>query len=87
LVYPQVADACYRSLEHLDSDLLSTLTSQVDSTMDKSDNRDMKEVKGLSERLLGMENLIRGAIHQLLNIILTLRILVMLLVSTLPYVV
>jgi hypothetical protein len=50
----------------------------------KSDDDTLK-VKCFSPEGKKTEN--RGAIHQLLNIILKLRILVLLLVSTLPYVV
>ena len=55
----QVADDCFRSLERLDAGLLVALRSAVESTVETSEAREMKEVKGLSERLQGMENLIR----------------------------
>ena len=55
----QVADDCFRSLERLDPGLLLALRSAVESTVETSEAREMKEVKGLSERLQGMENLIR----------------------------
>ena len=55
----QVADDCFRSLERLDAGLLVALRSAVEQTVETSEAREMKEVKGLSERLQGMENLIR----------------------------
>ena len=54
-----MADDCFRSLERLDAGLLVALRSAVEQTVETSEAREMKEVKGLSERLQGMENLIR----------------------------
>ena len=53
----QVADSCYRSLERLDEELYSQLAHMVEKTLGAADTREMKEVKGMSDRLSGMDKI------------------------------
>eukprot|EP00095_Tigriopus_kingsejongensis_P007557 maker-scaffold104_size368486-snap-gene-2.42 protein:Tk07557 transcript:maker-scaffold104_size368486-snap-gene-2.42-mRNA-1 annotation:"rb1-inducible coiled-coil protein 1" len=54
----QVADSCYRAIEALDPALLEELRTHVNAAIQGSDNQQMKEIKGLSERLQGLENIL-----------------------------
>lgn len=54
----QVADSCYRALQQMDSNLLEELKAKVSSAVDASQNSQMKEVRGLGDRLSGLEQLL-----------------------------
>lgn len=56
-----VADSCYRSLEQLDSGLLSTLEENIKSCVDGGNDNKMKEIGGLGDRLSGLEQLLLDA--------------------------
>ena len=49
-----VAEGCYRSLQKLDPDLLEHLKSEVSSAVEGAQNQQMKEIRGLGERLSGL---------------------------------
>ena len=57
----QVADSCYRSLEQLDPALLETLCGKVSSCVEGANNSQMKEIRGLGDRLSGLEQLLLDA--------------------------
>ena len=56
-----VADSCYRSLEQLDSGLLSTLEENIKSCVEGGNDNKMKEIGGLGDRLSGLEQLLLDA--------------------------
>lgn len=53
----QVAEQCTRGLEQLDSRVIESLCADVKSALDAANNLQMKEVKGLGDRLYGLEQL------------------------------
>ena len=56
-----VADSCYRSLEQLDSGLLSNLEENIRSCVEGGSDNKMKEIGGLGDRLSGLEHLLLDA--------------------------
>ena len=54
----QVAEGCYRSLQKLDQDLLEELKGKVNTASDGAQNQQMKEIRGLGDRLAGLEQLL-----------------------------
>ena len=56
-----VADSCYRSLEQLDSGLLSNLEENIRSCVEGGSDNKMKEIGGLGDRLSGLEQLLLDA--------------------------
>ena len=56
-----VADSCYRSLEQLDSGLLSSLEENIRSCVEGGSDNKMKEIGGLGDRLSGLEHLLLDA--------------------------
>ena len=57
----QVADSCYRSLEQLDPTLLESLCTKVVGCVEGASNSQMKEIRGLGDRLSGLEQLLLDA--------------------------
>ena len=54
----QVAEGCYRSLQKLDQELLEDLKTKVSTAMEGAQNQQMKEIRGLGDRLSGLEQLL-----------------------------
>ena len=57
----QVADSCYRALQQMDDELLSDLKGKVLAAVEGSGNTQMKEIRGLGDRLAGLEALLLEA--------------------------
>jgi len=53
----QVADQCSRGLEQFDERLMENLKAEVNVAIENAKKQDMKEIKGLSERLYALEQL------------------------------
>ncbi|XP_029160283.1 RB1-inducible coiled-coil protein 1 isoform X2 [Nylanderia fulva] len=53
----QVAEQCSRGLEQFDERLMQTLKAEVNGAIDSANKQDMKEIKGLGERLYALEQL------------------------------
>ncbi|XP_026289060.1 RB1-inducible coiled-coil protein 1 isoform X1 [Frankliniella occidentalis] len=53
----QMVDQCARGLEQLDERVLDSLRAEVQSALEAATKVDMKEIKGLEERLYGLEQL------------------------------
>ncbi|EFN67958.1 RB1-inducible coiled-coil protein 1 [Camponotus floridanus] len=53
----QVADQCSRGLEQFDERLMEALKAEVNAAIDNANKQDMKEIKGLGERLFALEQL------------------------------
>ncbi|XP_067001490.2 RB1-inducible coiled-coil protein 1 isoform X2 [Anabrus simplex] len=53
----QVAEMCNRGLEQFDSRVFEALKNDVDQALLAANNQGMKEIKGLGERLFGLEQL------------------------------
>lgn len=53
----QVAEQCSRGLEQLDEKVIESLRTEVKTALDVANNSEMKEVKGLGDRLYGLEQL------------------------------
>ncbi|KAL0119774.1 hypothetical protein PUN28_007898 [Cardiocondyla obscurior] len=53
----QVADQCSRGLEQFDERLMQSLEAEVNAAVDNANKQDMKEIKGLGERLFALEQL------------------------------
>ncbi|XP_076341080.1 RB1-inducible coiled-coil protein 1-like [Tachypleus tridentatus] len=53
----QIGDQCLRGLEQFSESMLDVLHGEINDTLEKLDNVDMKEVKGLEARLYGLEKL------------------------------
>ena len=68
----QVADSCYRSLEQLDPALLETLCGKVSGCVEGANNSQMKEIRGLGDRLSGLEQLLLDAKRKVKKIIICL---------------
>ena len=56
-----IADSCYRSLEQLDPDLMENLAQSVQADVESGNNVQMKEIRGLGDRLSGLEQLLLDA--------------------------
>ncbi|KAJ8306226.1 hypothetical protein KUTeg_016771, partial [Tegillarca granosa] len=54
-------DQCLKATEQLDQSVLETLTSEVQETFKQVHNPSMKEVKGLEDRLYGLDQIMSGA--------------------------
>ncbi|KAG5869946.1 hypothetical protein JTB14_026467 [Gonioctena quinquepunctata] len=57
----QLYDHCSRGLEQFDGQVFKSLTNEIEDMLKCADNPQMKEVKGLGERLSGLETLMREA--------------------------
>lgn len=57
----QVADSCYRSLEQLDQMLIETVENKIVTCVEGANNNQMKEIRGLGDRLSGLEQLLLDA--------------------------
>eukprot|EP00092_Neocalanus_flemingeri_P034467 GFUD01037478.1.p1 GENE.GFUD01037478.1~~GFUD01037478.1.p1 ORF type:complete len:1402 (+),score=479.73 GFUD01037478.1:84-4289(+) len=57
----QVADSCYRSLEQLDQMLIQSVEHKIVSCVEGANNNQMKEIRGLGDRLSGLEQLLLDA--------------------------
>ncbi|CAG5085344.1 Similar to RB1CC1: RB1-inducible coiled-coil protein 1 (Homo sapiens) [Cotesia congregata] len=53
----QVAEQCSRGLEQFDERMMEALKSEVNAAIDASNKPEMKEIKGLGERLFALEQL------------------------------
>ena len=53
-----VADHCTKALDQMDDQLLATLEKYIDSALHKAEMPDMKAIRGLSDRLSGLEQLL-----------------------------
>ncbi|KAL6257400.1 hypothetical protein P5V15_010972 [Pogonomyrmex californicus] len=53
----QVAYQCSRGLEQFDERLMQALKAEVNAAIDNANKQDMKEIKGLGERLFALEQL------------------------------
>lgn len=53
----QVAEQCSRNLEQFDDRVLETLKAEVAAAIDNANKQEMKEIKGLGERLFALEQL------------------------------
>ncbi|XP_014479300.1 PREDICTED: RB1-inducible coiled-coil protein 1 isoform X2 [Dinoponera quadriceps] len=53
----QVADQCSRGLEQFDERVMQSLKAEVNAAIDNANKQDMKEIKGLGERLFALEQL------------------------------
>jgi hypothetical protein len=56
-----VAESCYKSLQQLDHELLDDLRTKVNNAVEGAQNSQMKEVRGLGDRLSGLEQLLLEA--------------------------
>ncbi|KAG7153514.1 RB1-inducible coiled-coil protein 1-like, partial [Homarus americanus] len=57
----QIAQLCYRGLTQINEGMLTQLASEVNSVSHEADRPQMKEIKGLGERLFGLEQLMHEA--------------------------
>ena len=57
----QVADMCLQALSRFEPTLLDEMRQEAESRLSESGNSDMKEIKGLEERLYGLEKLMAEA--------------------------
>ena len=53
-----VAEGCYRSLQKLNQELLEELKTKVNTASEGAQNQQMKEIRGLGDRLAGLEQLL-----------------------------
>lgn len=53
----QVAEQCTRGLEQFDEKVMEALKTEVNAAIDSANKQDMKEIKGLGERLFALEQL------------------------------
>ncbi|KAK2584450.1 hypothetical protein KPH14_006829 [Odynerus spinipes] len=53
----QVAEQCSRGLEQFDERVMEALKAEVNAAIDNANKQDMKEIKGLGERLFALEQL------------------------------
>ena len=56
-----MAEGCYRSLQKLDAELLEELQTKVSGAIEGAQNHQMKEIRGLGDRLAGLEQLLLEA--------------------------
>jgi RB1-inducible coiled-coil protein 1 len=57
----RMAENCTRELEVFDKNVMETLKEDIEKTVESARREDMKEIKGLEERLRGLENLMFDA--------------------------
>lgn len=57
----RMAENCTRELEVFDTNVMETLQEDIERTVESARREDMKEIKGLEERLRGLENLMFDA--------------------------
>lgn len=57
----RMAENCTRELEVFDKNVMETLKDEIEKTIETAKREDMKEIKGLEERLQGLEGLKRDA--------------------------
>lgn len=57
----RMAENCTRELEVFDKNVMETLKDEIEKTVESARREDMKEIKGLEERLRGLENLMFDA--------------------------
>ncbi|XP_064486648.1 RB1-inducible coiled-coil protein 1-like isoform X1 [Ornithodoros turicata] len=57
----QMAEQCNRGLKQLNQGTLESLQGEVQAALSAADNSNMKEIKGLEERLFGLEDLMHKA--------------------------
>lgn len=57
----RMAENCTRELEVFDKNVMETLKDEIEKTVESACREDMKEIKGLEERLRGLENLMFDA--------------------------
>ncbi|XP_076647578.1 autophagy-related 17 isoform X2 [Halictus rubicundus] len=55
----QVAEQCSRGLEQFDERVMEALKTEVNAAIDSANKQDMKEIKGLGERLFALEQLMQ----------------------------
>lgn len=55
----QVAEQCSRGLEQFDERVMEALKAEVNAAIDSANKQDMKEIKGLGERLFALEQLMQ----------------------------
>lgn len=53
----QVADQCSRGLEQFDERVMQSLKAEANAAIENANKQDMKEIKGLGERLFALEQL------------------------------
>lgn len=57
----RMAENCTRELEVFDKNVMDTFKDEIEKTVETAKREDMKEIKGLEERLQGLESLKRDA--------------------------
>jgi RB1-inducible coiled-coil protein 1 len=57
----RMAENCTRELDVFDKNVMDTLKDEIEKTVETAKREDMKEIKGLEERLQGLESLKRDA--------------------------
>lgn len=57
----RMAENCTRELEVFDKNVMENLKEDIEKTVESARREDMKEIKGLEERLRGLENLMFDA--------------------------
>lgn len=57
----RMAENCTNELEVFDKNVMETLKDEIEKTIENARRDDMKEIKGLEERLRGLENLMFDA--------------------------
>lgn len=57
----RMAENCTRELEVFDTNVMESLKDEIEKTVESACREDMKEIKGLEERLRGLENLMFDA--------------------------
>ncbi len=57
----QMAENCMRELEVFDKNVMDNFKDEIEKTVETAKRSDMKEIKGLEERLQGLESLKRDA--------------------------
>ncbi|XP_041357355.1 RB1-inducible coiled-coil protein 1-like isoform X2 [Gigantopelta aegis] len=57
----EMVEQCVRATEQFDEKILDTLKSEVQQTVEAVNNPSMKEVKGLEDRLYGLDQFMSGA--------------------------
>lgn len=55
----QVAEQCSRGLEQFDERMMEALKAEMNAAIDSANKQDMKEIKGLGERLFALEQLMQ----------------------------
>lgn len=56
-----MAENCTRELEVFDKNIMETLKEEIEKTVESACREDMKEIKGLEERLRGLDSLMHDA--------------------------